>query len=95
MSEHKVSVSLQQRIITKFLTAEGVQPPENLQRLEKHFRDSYLSRTRVFKYCKTFREGRAWRTRRTTSINPSSMECANMLIRMGGSPGELNEELVK
>ena len=45
MSEQKVSVSVEQRIIIKFLTAEGVQPSEILQRLEKQFGEAYISRS--------------------------------------------------
>ena len=56
MSEQKVSVSVEQRIIIKFLTAEGAQPSEILQMLEKQFGEACLSRTRVFEWYKTFRE---------------------------------------
>ena len=58
MSEEKLSVSVEQRIIIKFLTAEGVQPLEILQMLEKQFGDACLSRNRVFEWCKIFRDGR-------------------------------------
>ena len=53
-----MSVSVEQRMIIEFLTAEGVQPLEILQRLEKQFGEACLSRSRVFEWCKTFREGR-------------------------------------
>ena len=58
MSEQKVSVSVEQRIMIKFLTAEGVQPSEISQRLEKQYGEACLSRIRVFEWCKIFREGR-------------------------------------
>ena len=65
MSEQKVSVSVEQRILIKFLTSEVVQPSEIFQRLEKQFGDACLSKTRVFEWCKIFREGkRKWKTRR-------------------------------
>ena len=59
MSEQKVSVSVEQRIIIKFLTAEGVQAMEVLHRLERQFEEACLSRTRVLEWCKIFREERA------------------------------------
>ena len=58
MSEQKVSVSMEQGIIIKFLTIEGVQPSKILQRLEKQFGEACLYRTRVLEWCKTLREGR-------------------------------------
>ena len=58
MSEQEVSISMEQCIIIKFLTAEGVQPSEILQRLEKQFGEACFSRTRVFEWWKPFREGR-------------------------------------
>ena len=51
ISEQKVSVSLEQRTVTKLLTAEGIQPPEILQRLEKQFGEACVSRTQVFELC--------------------------------------------
>ena len=66
MSEQKVLVSMEQHFtgINKFLTAEGVQPSGILQRLEKQFEEACLSRTWVFDWCTTFREGREreWKT---------------------------------
>ena len=53
-----MSVSVEQHIIIKFRTAEGVERSEILQRLEKEFGEACLSRTRVVEYCKTFREGK-------------------------------------
>ena len=58
MSEQEVSVSMEQRIIIRFLTAEDVQHLEILQWLEKQFEEACLSKTRVLEWCKTFREGR-------------------------------------
>ncbi|KAK7862353.1 hypothetical protein R5R35_006926 [Gryllus longicercus] len=58
MSEQKVPRCVEQRIIIKFLVGENVQPSEILQRLKKQYREECLSRTRVFEWCKCFREGR-------------------------------------
>ena len=84
MSEQILSVSMEQRIIIKFLTTEGVQSLEILQRLEKQFEEAYLTRTLVLKQCKTFRErveDMPHNRRPRTSIIPSNIDCANMLIR--------------
>ena len=43
MSEQKVSVSVEQRIIITFLTEEGVQPLEIFQRLEKNSLEKHVS----------------------------------------------------
>ena len=56
MSEQKVSINVEQRIIMKILTVGGAQQYEIFQRLEKQFEEACLSRTRVFELCKTFRE---------------------------------------
>ena len=45
MSEQKVSISIEQRIVIRFLTAERVQTSEILQRLENQFAETCLSRT--------------------------------------------------
>lgn len=58
MSEQKVPVSIEQRIIIKFLTRERVKPSEIFQRLTAQFGDQTLSRTRVFAWHKEFQEGR-------------------------------------
>ncbi|KAJ8939709.1 hypothetical protein NQ318_009809 [Aromia moschata] len=47
MSEHVVPSSVAQRIITKFLSIEGVRPSENLTRLLVQFGDETLSKTQV------------------------------------------------
>lgn len=58
MSEQHVPVLVAQRVIIKFLEKEGVQPAEILTRLQKQFGEECLSRTRVFAWCKSFKEGR-------------------------------------
>ena len=85
-----MSVSVEQRIIIKFLTAERIQPSEILQRLEKQFGVSCLSNTLEFEWCKTFREerererereraeNRPHKCRPWTSITPSNIDSANV-----------------
>lgn len=58
MSEQKVPRSVEQRIVIKLLVEENVQPFEILQRLKQQYGEECLSRTRVFEWCKCFREGR-------------------------------------
>lgn len=58
MSEQDVSPSIAQRIIIKFLAAEGVKPAEILRRLTVQFGEETLSRARVFAWHKQFVEGR-------------------------------------
>ena len=57
MSEQKVSVTVEQHIIIKFLTIEGIEPSEILHRLKTQFGEACLSITGVIEWCKTFREG--------------------------------------
>ena len=55
-SEQKVQVSVDKRIIIKFLTMNGSNYRKFLQRLEKQFGEACLSRTRVCEWFETFRE---------------------------------------
>ena len=58
-----MSISVEQCIIIKFLTAEGVQPLEIFQRLKKQFEEVCLSRTQCSNGVKpSKREEREWRT---------------------------------
>ncbi|KAJ8962129.1 hypothetical protein NQ318_018086 [Aromia moschata] len=58
MRENGVYVSLEQRIIIKFLAKEGENPTEILRRLQAQCGDNTLSRTRVFAWYKEFSGGR-------------------------------------
>ncbi|XP_056636775.1 protein GVQW3-like [Diorhabda sublineata] len=58
MSEQEVPPSIAQRIVIKFLAAEGVKPAEILRRLTAQFGEKTLSRARVFAWHKQFVEGR-------------------------------------
>ena len=82
MSEQKVSVSVEQRIVIKFLTTEDVQPWEILQTLEKLFGEEYLSRTRGFERCKTFKEGmkRVENTPHNRRYRTSMLKCLYALL---------------
>ena len=57
MSEQKVLRSVEQRIVIKFL-GENVPSAEIHHRLQQQYGEECLSRTRVFEWCKCFREGR-------------------------------------
>jgi hypothetical protein len=57
MSEQKVPRRVEQRIVIKFL-GENVPSAEIHHRLQQQYGKECLSRTRVFKWCKCFREGR-------------------------------------
>lgn len=49
---------LQQRAVMRFLVAEGSPPTEIYERLSRVFKDSCLSKTQVFEWCRRFKEGR-------------------------------------
>jgi len=57
MSEQKVPRSVEQRVVIKFL-GENVPSAEIHHRLQQQYGEESLSRTRVFEWCKCFREGR-------------------------------------
>jgi len=46
-----------QHIIVKFLTNKNVKPAEILMRLRAQFGDKMLSRTQVYDWSKSFKEG--------------------------------------
>lgn len=87
MSEQKVPWSVEQRIVIKFLVGENVQPSEILQRLKQQYGEECLSRTRVFEWCKTFKEGRkrmeneSHDRRPRTSVTPTNIDRVNAVIR--------------
>ena len=86
MSEQKVSVSVEQCIIIKFLAAEGVQRSEILQRLknslEKHVSPELESLNGVKPSESGERvENTPHNRRPQTSITPSNIDRANMFIQ--------------
>jgi len=58
MSEAKVQVSMEQRIIIKFLTKESRQPSEICSRLKRHYDEKTLSNISVYKWSSAFKKGR-------------------------------------
>jgi len=58
MSEAKVCVSVEQRIIIKFLTKEGCKPSEICSRLKGQYGEKTLSNVSVYKWSSAFKKGR-------------------------------------
>jgi hypothetical protein len=71
MSEQKVPQRVEQRIVIKFL-GENVPSAEIHHRLQQQYGEECLSRTRVFEWCKCFREGRERVDRGLWTTTPSS-----------------------
>lgn len=86
MSEQEVHSSIAQRVIIKFLAAEGVKPAEILRRLTAQFGKETLSRARVFAWHKQFVDGRhhveneSHNRRPRTSITENNISCVRRLI---------------
>jgi transposase len=64
MSEAKVHVSVEQRIIIKFLTKEGCKASEICSGLKKQYGEKTLSNVSVYKWSNAFKKkgGKQWRT---------------------------------
>jgi hypothetical protein len=58
MSEAKVHVSVEQRILIKFLTKEGCKPSEICLRLKRQYGEKTLSNVSVYKWSSAFKKGR-------------------------------------
>jgi len=58
VSEQMVPLAVAQRIIVKFITNENVKPAEILMIFRTNFGDETLSRTQVYEWSKSFKEGR-------------------------------------
>jgi len=58
MSEAKVHVSVEQRIIIRFLTKEGCKPSEICSRFKRQYSEKTLSNVSVYKRSSAFKEGR-------------------------------------
>jgi len=52
------NVSVEQRIITKFLTKEGCKPLEICSRLKRRYGEKTLSNVSVYKWSSAFKKGR-------------------------------------
>jgi hypothetical protein len=72
MSEQKVPRRVDQRIVIKFLVGEKVPSAEIHHRLQQQYGEECLSRTRVFEWCKCFREGRERMENEPHDRRPSS-----------------------
>jgi len=87
MSEQKVPQSVEQRIVIKFLIGENVPSTEIHHRLHQQYGEECLSRTRVFEWCKCFREGservenEQHDCRPRTSVTEPNIDGADALIR--------------
>ncbi|PNF29571.1 hypothetical protein B7P43_G01924 [Cryptotermes secundus] len=88
MSEQKVPRSVEQRIVIKLLVGENVPSAEIHHRLQQQYGEECLSRTRVFEWCKCFREGTERvenephdRSRPGTSVTEPNIDRADALIR--------------
>ena len=57
MSEAKVHVSVEQRIIIKFLTKEGCKQSEICSRLKRQYGEKTLSNVNVYKWSSAFKKG--------------------------------------
>ena len=58
MSEAKAHFSVEQRIITKFLTKEGCKTSEICSRLKRQYGEKTLSNVSVYKWSSAFKKGR-------------------------------------
>jgi hypothetical protein len=87
MAEQALPSSVAQRIISTFLTKEGVIQSEIFTRLQAQFGDECLSQPRVFSWAKSFREGRdhvenePQARRPRTSVNPENVLKIGELIQ--------------
>jgi hypothetical protein len=57
ISEQVVPSAVAQRTVIKHLTNENVKPGEILKRLKAQFGDKTLSRTQMYDWSKSFKEG--------------------------------------
>ena len=87
MSEAKVHVSVEQRIIIKFLMKEGCKLSEICSRLKKQYSKKTLSNVSVYKWCSAFKKGREMvqnephERRPRTSITGENTDRVDALIR--------------
>jgi hypothetical protein len=49
---------MEQRVVMKFLVDEGVNPADIYRRRQAQYGDETLSRSKTFKWCKRFKDGR-------------------------------------
>ena len=58
MADNIVSACMEQRVVMKFLVKEGAKPADIYSRLQAHYGDETLSRSKTFEWCKRFKDGR-------------------------------------
>ena len=58
MTDSSVSACMEQRVVMKFLVNEGVKPTDICRRVQAHYGDETLSRSKIFEWCKHFKDGR-------------------------------------
>jgi len=87
MSEAKVHVIVEQRILIKFLTKEVCKSSEICSRLKKQYGEKTLSNVSVYKWSSAFKNGRETvenelhESRPTTSITGENRDRVDALIR--------------
>jgi transposase len=87
MNEAKLHVSVEQRIVIKFLTQEGCKPLEICSRLKKQYGEKTLSNVSVYNWSSAFKKGRETvenephERRPRTSITVMNRVRVNALIR--------------
>jgi len=90
ISEAKVHVSVEQRVIIKFLTKEGCIPSEICSSLKRQYGEKTLSNVSVCKWSSAFKQGRETmgnepRERRPrTSITGENSDRLDALIQENG-----------
>ena len=58
MADNSVSSCMEQRVVMKFLVNKGIKPPDIYRRLQAQYGDETLSRSKIFEWCKRFKDGR-------------------------------------
>jgi transposase len=87
MSQAKLHVSVEQRIIIKFLTKEGCKPSEICSRLKRQCGEKTLSNASVYKWSSAFKKGRETvenephERRPRTSVTGENSDHVNAFIR--------------
>jgi transposase len=87
MSEAMVHVSVEQRIVIKFLTKEGCKPSEICSRLKRQYGEKTLSNVSIYKWSSAFKKGRETvenkphERRPRTSISGESSDRVDVLLR--------------
>ena len=57
MADNSVSACMEERVVMKFLVNEGLKPADIYRRLQAQYCDETLSRSKIFEWCKLFKDG--------------------------------------